>query len=125
MKFNPIIYILINYIVAMLVTIYSIVAKLEFLEYIEKILIIIICINIIYFLIYFIIKSIKSRKDYTFELEISGDEEQIKDLLRETNADNSQNMFNNYDNSVNNNNEDMNKNLNIEYENNSFSEEDF
>lgn len=83
MKFNPIIYIFVNYIVAMFITIYSIVRKIRFFEYIETLLFVIICVNIIYFSIYFIIKSITVKDNCTFELEVDSSEEDIKNLLKE------------------------------------------
>ena len=107
MKFNPIIYIFLNYIVAMLTLIYSILNKISFIEYISDTIFILVCVNIIYTLVHFILSSLRvendnmSGNDSTFKLDIVVNEDEIKDLLKEDskseNTENTSNYINNID----------------------------
>ncbi|EHL16593.1 hypothetical protein HMPREF9629_01140 [Peptoanaerobacter stomatis] len=107
MKFNPIIYIFLNYIVAMLTLIYSILNKILFIEYISDTIFILVCVNIIYTLVHFILSSLRvendnmSGNDSTFKLDIVANEDEIKDLLKEDskseNTENTSNYINNID----------------------------
>ena len=75
-----ILYILINYIFLMSITIYTVVKKVNFVEYISTIVIVCFCLNlsIIAFEVIF-----KTTNKSTFELEISDSKEDIKKLLNE------------------------------------------
>ncbi|EHL17262.1 hypothetical protein HMPREF9630_00429 [Peptoanaerobacter stomatis] len=105
MKFNPIIYIFLNYIFAMLTLIYAILNKISLIEYISDTIFILICVNIIYTLVHFILSSLRIENDNingdgnTFKLDIDASEDEIKDLLKENpeskNIENTSNYIDN------------------------------
>lgn len=105
MKFNPIIYIFLNYIFAMLTLIYAILNKISLIEYISDTIFILICVNIIYTLVHFILSSLRIENDNingdgnTFKLDIDASEDEIKDLLKENpESENIENTSNYIDN---------------------------
>ncbi|EJU21574.1 hypothetical protein HMPREF1143_0373 [Peptoanaerobacter stomatis] len=105
MKFNPIIYIFLNYIFAMLALIYAILNKISLIEYISDTIFILICVNIIYTLVHFILSSLRIENDNingdgnTFKLDIDASEDEIKDLLKENpESENIENTSNYIDN---------------------------
>ena len=105
MKFNPIIYIFLNYIFAMLALIYAILNKISLIEYISDTIFILICVNIIYTLVHFILSSLRIENDNingdgnTFKLDIDASEDELKDLLKENpESENIENTSNYIDN---------------------------
>jgi|GEM_PF-6484498 hypothetical protein len=78
-----ILYILINYIFLMSITIYTVVKKVNFVEYISTILIVCFCLNLSIIAFEVILKIFKTTNKSTFELEIADSKEDIKKLLNE------------------------------------------
>lgn len=78
-----ILYILINYIFLMSITIYTVVKKVNFVEYISTIVIVCFCLNLSIIAFEVILKIFKTTNKSTFELEISDSKEDIKKLLNE------------------------------------------
>lgn len=78
-----ILYILINYIFLMSITIYTVVKKVNFVEYISTIVIVCFCLNLSIIAFEVILKIFKTTNKSTFELEIADSEEDIKKLLNE------------------------------------------
>ena len=78
-----ILYILINYIFLMSITIYTVVKKVNFVEYISTILIVCFCLNLSIIAFEVILKIFKTTNKSTFELEIADRKEDIKKLLNE------------------------------------------
>ncbi len=78
-----ILYILINYIFLMSITIYTVVKKVNFVEYISTIVIVCFCLNLSIIAFEVILKIFKTTNKSTFELEIADSKEDIKKLLNE------------------------------------------
>lgn len=78
-----ILYILINYIFLMSITIYTVVKKVNFVEYISTIVIVCFCLNLSIIAFEVILNIFKTTNKSTFELEISDSKEDIKKLLNE------------------------------------------
>ena len=78
-----ILYILINYIFLMSITIYTVVKKVNFVEYISTIVIVCFCLNLSIIAFEVILKIFKTTNKSTFELEITDSKEDIKKLLNE------------------------------------------
>lgn len=99
-----ILYILINYIFLMSITIYTVVKKVNFVEYISTIVIVCFCLNLSIIAFEVILKIFKTTNKSTFELEISDSKEDIKKLLNEAREEEKEKEISEY---IDNENEEM------------------
>ena len=99
-----ILYILINYIFLMSITIYTVVKKVNFVEYISTIVIVCFCLNLSIIAFEVILKIFKTTNKSTFELEIADSEEDIKKLLNEAREEEKEKEISEY---IDNENEEM------------------
>ena len=99
-----ILYILINYIFLMSITIYTVVKKVNFVEYISTIVIVCFCLNLSIIAFEVILNIFKTTNKSTFELEISDSKEDIKKLLNEAREEEKEKEISEY---IDNENEEM------------------
>lgn len=99
-----ILYILINYIFLMSITIYTVVKKVNFVEYISTIVIVCFCLNLSIVAFEVILNIFKTTNKSTFELEISDSKEDIKKLLNEAREEEKEKEISEY---IDNENEEM------------------
>ena len=99
-----ILYILINYIFLMSITIYTVVNKVNFVEYISTIVIVCFCLNLSIIAFEVILNIFKTTNKSTFELEISDSKEDIKKLLNEAREEEKEKEISEY---IDNENEEM------------------
>ena len=99
-----ILYILINYIFLMSITIYTVVKKVNFVEYISTIVIVCFCLNLSIVAFEVILNIFKTKNKSTFELEISDSKEDIKKLLNEAREEEKEKEISEY---IDNENEEM------------------
>lgn len=99
-----ILYILINYIFLMSITIYTVVKKVNFVEYISTIVIVCFCLNLSIIAFEVILKIFKTTNKSTFELEITDSKEDIKKLLNEAREEEKEKEISEY---IDNENEEM------------------
>ncbi|EFM39865.1 hypothetical protein HMPREF0379_0485 [[Eubacterium] yurii subsp. margaretiae ATCC 43715] len=83
MKDEFIIYTFVNYVLLMGITLISILKKLSFYRYMEIILVTAFCINLVFFCIHKIKKVLEDVEKSSFILDVSSNEDEIKDLLRQ------------------------------------------
>lgn len=86
MRNKTIVVVLTNYIISILILFISLAKGLELSRFIVHLLVGVLGLNIIILILFFVGKTLMQRKESTFELEINGTEDEIKEILRETSA---------------------------------------